>query len=609
MARIRYRVRIPEPHTHLVSVEMEAQGVTGPSRLVMPSWTPGSYLMREFARNVMHMEAADGSWRPLAVRKADRGSWEVDAPADGTLRARWVLNADELTVRTSHVDSTHAALNGASVFAYLEGRTSEPLEVAVDAPAGWRITTAMESAGENAFTAADYDELVDSPLEIGTHRLLEWEVDGVPHRYAIWGRGNDDPARLVADTTRIVQAERDLWGGLPYPHFTFILHLASGQGGLEHRNSTALLVDRFAFRGMAYESVLGLVAHELFHAWNGKRLRPAVLGPFDYTREAYTRELWVVEGFTTYYTDLMLRRAGLITPQRYLDKLAETITRYQQQPGRTLQPLEESSFDTWIKFYRPDANSPNATISYYQKGALVALLLDMSIREHTGNARSLDNVMRLLWEQWGARDVGFPEGEVQRTLSEVAGTDLSPLLETWLRGTAELDYTGLLRTAGVMLARPEPYAPPAASAAAPPPPLREADTGMQLRPEGGRWVVSNVLAGGAAWRAGVNAGDELVAVNGFRLASPDTLHQRILEAPAGSTLPLTVFRRDELVTVALPAVAGPPQRLVLRPVKDATPAQQAVFADWLRTTVPPVAPLARPAGTGPEPVSDPRGTA
>lgn len=591
MARVRYRVRVPEPHTHLVGVELEAEGVTGPSRLVMPSWTPGSYLMREFARNVMHMEAADGSWRPLAVRKADRGAWEVDAPADGVLRARWVVNADELTVRTSHVDATHAALNGASVFAYLEGRTGEAIEIAVEPPAGWRITTAMETAGENVFTAADYDELVDSPLEIGTHRVLEWEVDGVPHRYAIWGRGNDDPARLVADTTRIVQAERDLWGGLPYPHFTFILHLASGQGGLEHRNSTALLVDRFSFRGMGYESVLGLVAHELFHAWNGKRLRPQVLGPFDYTREAYTRELWVVEGFTTYYTDLLLRRAGLITPQRYLDKLAEMITRFQQQPGRAVQPLEESSFDTWIKFYRPDANSPNATISYYQKGALVALLLDMAIRGHTGNARSLDDVMRLLWERWGARDIGFPEGTVQAVLSEVAGTDLSPVLQPMLRGTGELDFGGLLRTAGVMLSRAEPYAGMAGLPA--PPPAREPETGMQLRVEGGRLVVAHVLAGSAGWRAGVNAGDELVAVNGFRVTSPDTLQQRVLEAAPGTTLELAVFRRDELVTVALPAVVGPPSRLVLRAAKDATPAQQAVLADWLRTTVP-AAPAAQP---------------
>lgn len=599
MARIRYRVRIPEPHTHLVGVELEAEGVHGPASLVMPSWTPGSYLMREFARNVVQFEAADGGWHPLPHRKTDKGTWQVDAPADGILRARWVVNADELTVRTSHVDATHAYLNGASVFLYLDGRADEEVEVAVAAPAGWRVTTALESTAENVFRAPHYDALVDAPMEIGTHDVVEWQVDGIPHRYAVWGRGNLDLTRLVADTTRIVQAERDLFGSLPYPRFDFVLHLAPGAGGgLEHRDSTSLLVDRWSFRGPAYENVLGLVAHELFHAWNGKRLRPAVLGPFDYTREAYTRELWVVEGFTTYYTDLVLRRAGLIPPHRYLEKLSEMVGRFGTLPGRAVQPLEDSSFDTWIKFYRPDSNTPNANVSYYQKGALVALLLDMEIRGRTENARSLDDVMRLLWERWGARDVGFPEGEVQRTVAEVAGSELSAEFARWLRGTGDLDYAPLLRATGLAMASgAEAMLPPGAN----PPPgwleaRREAHTGLLLKPEGGRLVVTTVLAGSAAWRAGVNAGDELVAVDGFRLASPDVLNARVMEARPGATLALTVFRRDELVTLALPAVTGPPLRVALRPGAGATEAQQRVLSDWLRTTVVADAGIGAPAG-------------
>lgn len=587
MARIRYRLRVPEPHTHLLGVELTAEGVDGPVRLVMPSWTPGSYLMREFARNVMHLEAADGSWRPLPFRKTDKNTWSVDAPSDGVLRARWIVNADELTVRTSHVDSTHAYVNGASVFLYVDGRQGEPVEVAVEPPAGWRVTTAMEEAVENVFRAADYDELVDSPMEIGTHELVEWAVDGVPHRYAVWGRGNLDARRLAADTARIVQAEREMFGSLPYPHFTFIVHLASGGGGgLEHRNSTSLLADRWSFRGPGYESVLGLVAHELFHAWNGKRLRPAALGPFDYTREAYTRELWVVEGFTTYYTDLVLRRSGLISPTRYLDKLAEQVTRMAQLPGRNVQSLEDASFDTWIKFYRPDANSPNATVSYYQKGALVALLLDMEIRARTGNERSLDDVMRLLWERWGARDAGFPEGTVQAVAQEVAGADLSAHFDAWLRGTQELDYSGFLGTAGLSMITPAderprgvPGAPPGGYVP------KEARTGLQLKPEAGRIVVSNVQAGSAAWAAGVNAGDELVAFDGFRIVSPEALNARVLEAPASARLPLTVFRRDELVTLSLPVVTGPVTKLMLRVQPTSTPEQQRVLRDWLRMDV------------------------
>lgn len=609
MARIRYRLRFPDPRTHLLAVEMSVEDVHGPSRLVMPSWTPGSYLMREFPRNVIQFEATDGALRPLPFAKGDKNTWAVDAPGDGTLRARWIIHADELTVRTSHVDATHASIIGAGVFMYVDGRRDEPAEVEVVAPEGWRTTTALAAVDETRFRAADFDELVDSPLEIGTHQLIRWQVDGVMHQYAIWGRGNADGRRLAEDTTRIVLAERELFGSLPYPEFTFILHLTSGGGGgLEHRNSTSLLADRWSFRGQPYESFLGLAAHELFHAWNGKRIRPAALGPFDYTRENYTRDLWVVEGITTYYTDLLLRRAGLISPHRYLEKLAEMISRFQALPGRGVQPLADSSFDTWIKFYRPDANTPNATISYYQKGALVALLLDLRIRQATGNARSLDDLMRLLWARYGAEDAGFPEGAVEAAAGEVAGADLGGFFDHALRSTAELDYAGALAAAGLVLVPAHEaggvaqsggtqgggaqgggtQAWAAASGGGRPAAPRvpdESRTGLTLRAEGGRTTVVNVLAGSAAWRAGVNAGDELVALNGFRVAGLEWLNARLLELERGSQAALTVFRRDELLTVMLPVEAGPPPRFAIRAAPDATPAQQAVVADWLRTAV------------------------
>ena len=595
MAAIQYRLRLPDPRTHLLAVEMVVEGVHGPADLVMPSWTPGSYLMREFPRNVVQFEAADGAWKPLPFRKTDKNTWRVEAPADGTLRARWILNADELTVRTSHVDATHASVIGAGVFMYVDGRRGEPAEVEVHAPEGWRVTTALHALSETRFRAADFDELVDSPLEIGTHQLVRWSVDGVEHQYAVWGRGNADAGRLARDTTRIVLAEREIFGTLPYPAYTFILHLTSGGGGgLEHRNCTSLLADRWSFRGPAYENFLGLAAHELFHAWNGKRIRPAALGPFDYTRENYTRDLWVVEGITTYYTDLLLRRAGIITPQRYLEKLAETISRFLTLPGRAVQPLADASFDTWIKFYRPDANTPNATISYYQKGALVALLLDLRIRAATENARSLDDLMRLLWERYGVPDTGFPEGAVEDAASEVAGTELRGFFDHALRSTQELDYAGALAAAGLALvpvhqAAPGAQQPPGTAAPGAPAQPRvpeESRTGLTLRGEGGRVVVVNVLAGSAAWQAGVNAGDELVALDGFRVASPDWLNARLMEHPRGAQVRLTVFRRDELVTLALPVDKGPPPRFVVRPAPDATPEQQALRAHWLRTVVP-----------------------
>lgn len=619
MARIQYRLHLPDPRTHLVAVEMAVEGVHGPADLVMPSWTPGSYLLREFPRNVVQFEAADGAWKALPFAKTDKNTWRVQAPGDGTLRARWIVNADELTVRTSHVDATHASIIGAGVFMYVDGRRDEPAEVEVLAPAGWRTTTALEALGETRFRAAHFDELVDSPLEIGTHQLVRWEVDGVPHQYAVWGRGNADANRLAQDTTRIVQAEREIFGTLPYPEFTFFLHLTSGGGGgLEHRNSTSLLADRWSFRGPSYESFLGLAAHELFHAWNGKRIRPAALGPFDYTRENYTRDLWVVEGITTYYTDLLLRRAGIISQQRYLEKLADTISRFLTLPGRAVQPLADSSFDTWIKFYRPDANTPNATISYYQKGALVALLLDLRIRQATENARSLDDLMRLLWERYGVPDAGFPEGAVEAAAAEVAGMDLRGFFDHALRSTAELDYAGGLAVAGLQMVPLHQATPPVpgggqASGTGPSRVPNESRTGLTLRGEAGRVVVVNVLAGSAAWRAGVNAGDELVALDGFRIPAPDWLNARLMEREPGAHAALTVFRRDELLALALPVEVGPPPRWIVRPAPDATPPQQAVLASWLRTVVPagaaadPAAPPPPPGGEPPAVAVEPGG--
>lgn len=598
---VRYRLRMPEPHTHLLHVEIEAGGVDAPLGLVMPSWTPGSYLMREFPRNVQGFAAVDGRGRPLAWEKTDKGTWVVQPPeGGGTVRATYQVYANEISVRTSHLDATHAAVNGASVFMYVAGREGGPLELAVEGAPGWRTTTALrrverEGPGE-VFAAESYDELVDSPVETGTHALAELEVEGKAHRWAVWGRGNLDLPRLVKDTRRIVLAEREIFGVLPYPDYTFLLYLVpGGYGGLEHRNSTALLADRWSFRGKEYESFLGLVAHELFHLWNGKRIRPAVLGPFDYTRESYTRDLWVVEGFTTYYTDLVLRRAGIISEARYLERLGESVSRYLATPGRAVQTLAESSFDAWIKFYRPDANTPNAQISYYLKGSLVALLLDLRIRERSGGQRSLDDLMRVLWSRFGEPDTGFPEGEVERVASEVAGEDLAPWFDRWLRSTEELDLDAGLAAAGLRLV-PGDAEEARKSAAA----VKAGDTsgsapggagarpdlqvGLRFKEEGGRTIVSQVLAGMPAYRAGANAGDELVALDGLRV-TPQTLPARLAERRPGDRVALTVFRRDELVTLEITLEEAPPSVFRVVPVEAPSAEQEAVRADWLRVVV------------------------
>lgn len=411
---ITYTISMPAPHTHLFHVTVEVDRLDGASvDLVLPSWTPGSYMIREYARHVQGFDArAAATDTPLPWRKVAKDAWRVETGGAERIRVRYQVYANDLTVRTSHLDGAHAYFNGASVFMFVPGREAEPLRLRVEAPPDWQVTTGLDPADRpNEFLAADYDELVDCPVECGTHRLLAFEVDGIPHRMAIWGRGNEDEARLIADTRRIVEAQRDFFGGLPYRHYTFILHLLDGRGGgLEHRNSVTNQVDRWTFRPERnYERYLSLTSHELFHVWNAKRLRPAPLGPFDYRRENYTRLLWLVEGATSYYDNLLLTRAGLMAPERFLERLGEAIAQLQNQPGRLVQSLEQSSFDAWIKFYRPDENSANSSVSYYLKGGLVCFLLDMEIRACTGGRRSLDDLMRRLYVAYPISGPGIPE--------------------------------------------------------------------------------------------------------------------------------------------------------------------------------------------------------
>ena len=567
-AVIEYVVSIREPHTHLIDVEVRVPSTADTLDLVMPSWTPGSYLLREFARNVQDVAAKDSTGARLPIRKLDKGTWRVDTSSCvGPVKVAYRVHANELTVRTSHVDASHAYLNGASVFMYVLGAEHEPARVRIECPEGWRVATSLRVEDEQSFVAADYDDLVDSPFEVGSHLTLAWEQHGAPHRYAVWGVDRIDEARLIQDTRQIIDYCRSLFDGLPYDQYLFILHVVpGGRGGLEHRSSTSLQVPPSWLKGSDYESLLALVAHEFFHVWLGKRIRPEPLGPFDYTAENYTRNLWVVEGFTTYYTDLILRRAGLMTRARYLERLGDSIAKLQSLPGRLHQTLEESSFDAWIKFYRPDAHTPNAQVSYYHKGSLVALALDLEIRRATGGERSLDDVMRLLWERFGAKDIGFPEdrGEgIRAVVVEVGGEDVGELLDRYVETVEEIEFDRHLGAVGLELASvPSPASPKregggdgTASAAKPPasisaPPVHETALGIRISEGAGHPKVTHVLEGSPAWHAGVNAGDELVSIDD-RKAGAGAIAGVLSDRGAGASVSMTFLRRETVVTLTL----------------------------------------------------------
>ena len=593
---MRYRVSMPEPHGHLFHVEVAVEQPGDEIVLALPVWTPGSYLVREFARHLEGFAADDGAGRPLPVERQDKHRFRVVSRGAALVRVRYRVFAHELTVRTCHLDGTHGFFNGAGLLVYGEGRQREPHLLEIAAPAGWRVATALAPApgGRDPldpaapatdrwlFAASDYDELVDSPVEVGTHALATFEVQGKPHGIALWGRGGDLET-LARDARTVVEHFAGLLGALPYRRYLFLVHVnASGRGGLEHGSSSTLLVKRSGFFPRdAYLETLGLVAHEFFHVWNVKGLRPAALVPYDYAREQYTRLLWWFEGVTSYYEELALVRARLAEPQRYLRHLGEELTALARLPGAEKMSLEEASLTAWVKFYRPDENSPNSAVSYYQKGELVALALDLLLRR---SGSSLDDLFRAVYRRYAAG--GLPEDGVERALAEVVGRERAQAFFDWhVRGTGavELDLGAL----GVAARRRSAQSfddkggTPGKPDAGPKPGWLGAALGT-----GPKLTVTSVREGSPAWRAGVYAEDEIVAESGVRVDRA-ALWDRLCERGPGGSVRLTVFRRDELVEVSVELSEAPEDTVWLEPVEAPTAEQRAAFEAWCGAPLPP----------------------
>ncbi len=569
MTRVRYALSIPDPNSHLFHIRMELKDAPpGPLDLVMPVWTPGSYKVRDFAKNVQDFSAGKRAWRKL-----DKSRWRVEGGGDATVEYKvWAF---ELSVQTSHLDHEHGYVNGAGVFLYADGHKDAPVELEIRAPRGWRIATGLDRKGK-VFVAPDYDVLVDCPIEIGTFEKRTFRVRGVPHHLVIHGPGNHDPAALVRDFRRIVETELRIMRDLPYRHYTFLLHNTPERGGgLEHLNSTSLQYPAHQYRPREkYENFLELVAHEFFHLWNVKRIRPEMLGPFDYEREVYTRLLWVMEGLTSYYDTLVLCRSKLTSPEKYFKRIAERIRKYEERPGRKRQSLSQSSFDTWISLYQPNENAPNCQMSYYDKGELVGMCLDLEIRRRTQNRRSLDDVMRRLYSAYGRAGRGFPEPEFKKACEEVAGS-LDRFFADFVDGVAEVPWNRFLAAAGVRLEK-RPRKPEEGEARRPQKPW----LGVTTQKSGGVLSVAGVLEGSPAWNAGLSARDELVAIDGVRVGAEDW-ERRIDEREPGERVRLAVFRAGFLRE--LPVTLGRKENTAwtLRRAAKPTERQRAVYEGWL----------------------------
>ena len=595
---ISFTIAMPRPHTHLFDVQVAIKRgptaiVPAQEQLIMPVWTPGSYLVREFERHVQEFNATDAAGQPLKWEKTNKDTWRVTTNGAREWRATYRVYANELSVRTSELNSSHAFWNNANLLMYLDGFLKSPSTVHVLAPDIWKVATGLPAVPgqRNTFRAENFDILYDSPFEASNFKVLAFEVKGVPHRIVIDGEGNYNPAEMRADVQKIVETEAQLMGEIPYHDYTFILHLRENAGGgLEHLNSASLGYSRFGLRTgrgprsttaapntalqleSDYRGFLSLVAHEFFHLWNVKRIRPDALGPFDYTQENYTKLLWVAEGITDYYAEVVLRRAGFTSEDDFLEAAARGFQGLQNTPGRLVQSAEDASFDAWIKFYRPDENFINSQVSYYDKGAILGLLLDLEIRKASGGRKSLDDVMRFLYTDFYKKNRNYTPADFQKTCELMAGSSLEQFFARYVRGKDELDYNAALAAAGLTLDTGVVMEGGK--------PVERAVLGAELEQEQDRLMVRNVRAGAAAYEQGLNAGDQIVAMDNMRVTR-DSLIARLGEKKPGDLINLTIFRSDDLSTLVIKLGARTEGTYRITPLATQTDLQKQIYRAWL----------------------------
>lgn len=550
---LRYRIEVEDAHAHLFRVTLTLPRPAATQVLSLPVWIPGSYLVREFARHLSDLRATQGG-RELPLTQLDKTTWQAECSGQAALTLSYRVYAFDASVRTAYLDAQRGFFNGTSVFLRVHGREHEPHAVRISGlPRGWSVATSLSAVKANAtgvgdYQAADYDELVDHPVELGTFWRGSFKTKGVVHEFVVAGAWPSfDGERLLADTKKICETEIAFWHGTakpPFSRYVFMLNAVDdGYGGLEHRASTALIAARrdLPRKGLThatdgYVTLLGLISHEYFHTWNVKRLKPREFAPYDYTQENHTQLLWFFEGFTSYYDDLLLKRAGLIDEARYLQLLTKTVNQVRATPGRLVQSVAQASFDAWTKYYRPDENTGNATVSYYTKGSLVGLAFDLTLRQAGG---SLDGALQRLW----ALKRPITEDDIRTTFEAEAKRPLDAEFASWVHGTGDLPLADLLAAVGVSW-QSQPVSAMQRLA------MRAAEGPGGLK-------VQAVMRGGAAETAGVAAGDELVALDGWRLRRPDDLgvfwHGRS-DLPAQALL---VARDQRLFTLSLgPAAAA-----------------------------------------------------
>lgn len=599
-ASIDYRISFADAANHYINVDMTINDVSGDeTTLMMPTWTPGSYLMREYARNIDGISAVNANDKPLTLVKESRNRWQLSGSANGKIVVSYRLYCHEMSVRTNWVDADLAILTGAATFLTVPERRNRTHSVSLDLPKTWKqgVSSLTENEQGKKWTAVTFEQLVDNPIIAGNPITKDFEAGGLPHQLVSLGDTSLwELDKAASDVQKIVAEHQRMFSGAPYDDYKFLNMITEGRGGLEHDNCTLLMTSRWNFRDEEkYEDWLSLVSHEFFHTWNVRRLRPAGIWQYNLEKENYTPSLWIAEGITSYYEDVALARAGLIDRDGYLKRFSKVIKSLQTANGRQIQSLTDSSHDTWIKFYRPDENSKNSRVSYYVKGAVVGFLLDAKIQESTDGSKTLDDVMRNMFQNFAGKQ-GYSEQDFRNEASAVAGIDLTDWFNQTIDGTSELNYQPAFDYYGLKFDDKNAKKESDKSATEKDeqgtkgekedsdkddqdkPKL---DVGITFSSSSTNPTISGIRSQSAAFMAGLNVGDEVVAVNGYRTNKTNWESQ--LEAFAtDQNVELTVARRGQLKPFRLQLEEASKETWKLKVVAKPTEQQTARIASWLR---------------------------
>jgi predicted metalloprotease with PDZ domain len=572
--KVNYYLSMPEPHTHYFEVKTVVSDVNGSFIDVkMPVWAPGSYLVREFAKHVETFDAKDSKGNSLKFDKVNKHTWRIFSNSAKQLSFSYKVYANELSVRTSCINSEHGYLNGTSMFMYIDKQKQVPCTLNITPYSTWKkIATALECIDNinHVYTATDYDWLVDSPIEIGNHASFDFDAAGGKHEVAMFGDGNYNADTLKRDMKKVVEALAAVTGENPNKRYVFIVHnLTNPSGGLEHLASTTLEVNRFTYAPKsAYLNFLGLVAHEYFHLWNVKRIRPKALGPFDYDNENYTHNLWLSEGVTNYYSDLAMVRGGFISADEFVNRVNTNINQVEDQPGNKMQSAAESSWDAWIKGYRPHENSYNTTISYYSKGQILGAALDAIIIDATNGNKRFDDVLKMLYsEYYKKQNRGFTDEELLKVFNTVSGRDLTTFFNDHVYGVKTIDYNTIFSKIGLNLNITYPG-------------KGKVYLGANTSDIAGKLTVRGVNKESCAYTDGLNYDDEILALDGFRVNN-DKLSKLISAKKIGDVVTFLISRDDKLqeLKVKLTDDVTENYQFVLK--KNLTAAEEGKLKKWI----------------------------